>query len=353
MHRRHEHHGAAARSRTHHDVGHAGGRGRVRARAVDGRACAPTSSRCTSPSPRARRSPSTAPSCAGRTGRCALGFNYREGPVHLPGGLRRPRRPSATSPTGCRSPRWSCPTATPRFDHYRRTAYDIGEWGLGFMTTSLELGCDCLGEIVYLDAVLHDTHGRAVRRSRTRSASTRRTTPCCGSTSTATTGAEVRRHAPDGGLVPRHRRQLRVPRLLALLPGRQHRVRGPRHRHHGDHAVSPRARPRRPTAPSSTTAPTRRSTSTSWSPGSTSTSTATTNTVDGGRLGRPAGVRRTTPTAWRWSPQSTPIALRGRVGPRLQLGHPARLEGGQPEQAQPARHQRRLQAGARRARSRR
>ena len=27
------------------------------------------------------------------------------------------------------------------------------------MTTSLELGCDCLGEIVYLDAVLHDTAG--------------------------------------------------------------------------------------------------------------------------------------------------------------------------------------------------
>ena len=45
------------------------------------------------------------------------------------------------------------------FDHYRRTAFDIGEWGLGFMTTSLELGCDCLGEIRYVDAVLHDTKG--------------------------------------------------------------------------------------------------------------------------------------------------------------------------------------------------
>lgn len=44
-------------------------------------------------------------------------------------------------------------------DHYRRTAFDIGEWGLGFMTTSLELGCDCLGEIRYLDAVLHDSAG--------------------------------------------------------------------------------------------------------------------------------------------------------------------------------------------------
>jgi primary-amine oxidase len=46
------------------------------------------------------------------------------------------------------------------FDHYRRTAFDIGEWGLGYMTTSLELGCDCLGEIRYLDAVLHDSKGQ-------------------------------------------------------------------------------------------------------------------------------------------------------------------------------------------------
>ena len=42
-----------------------------------------------------------------------LGFNYREGPGHLPGDLRRPRHRPATSRTGCRSPRWSCPTATP------------------------------------------------------------------------------------------------------------------------------------------------------------------------------------------------------------------------------------------------
>jgi primary-amine oxidase len=51
------------------------------------------------------------------------------------------------------------PYRDPSPDHYRRTAYDIGEWGLGFMTSSLALGCDCLGEIRYLDAVLHDTTG--------------------------------------------------------------------------------------------------------------------------------------------------------------------------------------------------
>jgi primary-amine oxidase len=51
------------------------------------------------------------------------------------------------------------PYRDPTTDHYRRTAFDVGEWGLGFMTTSLELGCDCLGEIRYLDAVMHDSAG--------------------------------------------------------------------------------------------------------------------------------------------------------------------------------------------------
>lgn len=52
------------------------------------------------------------------------------------------------------------PYRDPGPDHYRRTAFDIGEWGLGFMTTSLKLGCDCLGEIRYLDATIHDWDGQ-------------------------------------------------------------------------------------------------------------------------------------------------------------------------------------------------
>ena len=87
-----------------------------------------------------------------------LGFNYREGLVihtlgYEDGGRVRPvahRLSFAEMVVPYRDP-------TP--DHYRRTAFDIGEWGLGFMTTSLERGCDCLGEIAYLDAVLHDTRG--------------------------------------------------------------------------------------------------------------------------------------------------------------------------------------------------
>ena len=121
-------------------------------------------------------------------------------------------------------------------DHYRRTAFDIGEWGLGFMTTSLELGCDCLGEIRYLDAVLHNSKGEPY---------TITNAVCIHEEDNAVLwkhvdhdiGAEVRRMRTADGVVPRHRRQLRVPGVLALLPGRQHRVRGPRHRDHGDHAV--------------------------------------------------------------------------------------------------------------------
>jgi primary-amine oxidase len=83
-----------------------------------------------------------------------LGFNHREGLVlHQLGfdGRSVANRISLAEMV--------VPYRDPSPDHYRRTAYDIGEWGLGFMTTSLELGCDCLGEIRYLDAVLHDTAG--------------------------------------------------------------------------------------------------------------------------------------------------------------------------------------------------
>ena len=91
-----------------------------------------------------------------------IGFNYREGLVlhqvgYADGGRIRPvaHRLSLAEMV--------VPYRDPTPDHYRRTAFDIGEWGLGFMTTSLERGCDCLGEISYLDAVLHDTSGEPYR----------------------------------------------------------------------------------------------------------------------------------------------------------------------------------------------
>ncbi len=45
--------------------------------------------------------------------------------------------------------------------HRWKNAFDAGEWGMGRMTNSLELGCDCLGEIYYFDAALVTEHGDA------------------------------------------------------------------------------------------------------------------------------------------------------------------------------------------------
>ncbi len=41
----------------------------------------------------------------------------------------------------------------------RKQAFDTGEFGLGNFTNSLTLGCDCLGEIVYLDVAVADAQG--------------------------------------------------------------------------------------------------------------------------------------------------------------------------------------------------
>src|SRR6202035_87721 len=45
--------------------------------------------------------------------------------------------------------------------HGWKNAFDAGEWGLGRMANSLLLGCDCLGEVTYLDAVCCNEKGKA------------------------------------------------------------------------------------------------------------------------------------------------------------------------------------------------
>ena len=73
----------------------------------------------------------------------------------------RGRRPGPADPaTGPRSARWWCPTATPARCTAWKSAFDAGEWGLGRMANSLTLGCDCLGEILYLDDVFADERGK-------------------------------------------------------------------------------------------------------------------------------------------------------------------------------------------------
>ena len=54
------------------------------------------------------------------------------------------------------------PYGEPHPMHSWRTYFDAGEYGLGACTNSLVLGCDCLGDITYLDAHLADTKGDVV-----------------------------------------------------------------------------------------------------------------------------------------------------------------------------------------------
>jgi primary-amine oxidase len=87
-----------------------------------------------------------------------LGFNHREGLVLHQVGFRDSERLRSVAHRMSFA-EMVVPYRDASPDHYRRTAFDIGEWGLGFMTTSLSLGCDCLGDITYLDAVVHDSRG--------------------------------------------------------------------------------------------------------------------------------------------------------------------------------------------------
>jgi len=90
--------------------------------------------------------------------RLRLGFTAREGLVlHTVGyedhGRLRPviHRASVTELV--------IPYSDPRPFQGWRNAFDIGEYGIGVVTNSLELGCDCLGEIRYFDVELADIRG--------------------------------------------------------------------------------------------------------------------------------------------------------------------------------------------------
>ncbi|KAK0541491.1 peroxisomal copper amine oxidase [Tilletia horrida] len=53
------------------------------------------------------------------------------------------------------------PYADPGNPHYRKFAFDVGEYGLGFLANSLSLGCDCLGSIEYMDGIFTRQDGTA------------------------------------------------------------------------------------------------------------------------------------------------------------------------------------------------
>ena len=54
------------------------------------------------------------------------------------------------------------PYADPKASSYHKNVFDLGEYGIGMMANSLELGCDCLGSIRYFDGHMADSHGKVV-----------------------------------------------------------------------------------------------------------------------------------------------------------------------------------------------
>jgi primary-amine oxidase len=55
------------------------------------------------------------------------------------------------------------PYGDPSPHHYRKNAFDVGEYGIGSLANSLKLGCDCLGEIYYFDGFITDSRGKVVQ----------------------------------------------------------------------------------------------------------------------------------------------------------------------------------------------
>ncbi|KAF2134622.1 hypothetical protein P153DRAFT_391950 [Dothidotthia symphoricarpi CBS 119687] len=54
------------------------------------------------------------------------------------------------------------PYADPRHPYHKKSAFDLGDAGAGIMANNLKLGCDCLGSIYYLDAVLSTDKGGVI-----------------------------------------------------------------------------------------------------------------------------------------------------------------------------------------------
>jgi primary-amine oxidase len=54
------------------------------------------------------------------------------------------------------------PYGEPHAPYVRKCALDVGDYGMGFVANSLELGCDCLGHIKYFDGVVNNARGDPV-----------------------------------------------------------------------------------------------------------------------------------------------------------------------------------------------
>lgn len=91
-----------------------------------------------------------------------VGFNYREGIV-LNNITYFDKAESKVRPIFYRLSlaEMVVPYGNPEHPHQRKHAFDLGEYGGGYMTNSLALGCDCKGSIHYMDFDLVTRSGAA------------------------------------------------------------------------------------------------------------------------------------------------------------------------------------------------
>jgi primary-amine oxidase len=90
--------------------------------------------------------------------RFRIGFTLREGIVlHQVSYVDR-GRPRQVIHRASVAEMW-VPYGDPAPTHRMKNVFDEGEAGMGLLANSLQLGCDCLGEIRYLDGVVNGYHG--------------------------------------------------------------------------------------------------------------------------------------------------------------------------------------------------
>jgi len=88
-----------------------------------------------------------------------VGFNHREGLVLHDVGYEDDDGEVRTILNRASFPEVAAVYNDPDPDHYWKTPFDVGEYGIGRLANSLTEGCDCLGYMHYFDAILNDPDG--------------------------------------------------------------------------------------------------------------------------------------------------------------------------------------------------
>ena len=81
-----------------------------------------------------------------------IGFSYRDGLILSGITYDDPKKGTRPLFYSLSVAEMVVPYAKTIFPAARKSAFDTGEYGIGALANSLELGCDCLGSITYLDA---------------------------------------------------------------------------------------------------------------------------------------------------------------------------------------------------------